>query len=119
MKIIIATSQRMVHVLLRQRLLSEGPSHQEFFMPLKNRSEEYLNLMTFEGRSLVKKIADVDGVQRIRVWINTIGIEYSQVYEWENDLSETVMPIIFEVLGYDDPEKITIEKTTMAKLYPT
>lgn len=117
MKIIIATHECRVHLLLRPRLLNEGGSHQEFFLPLKDRSEDYLNLLTAQGRELVKRVANIDGVERIRVWINTFGIGYSQVYEWKDDLAELVMPIVYEVLGYDDPEKITIVRTSMAKLY--
>jgi len=117
MKIIIATNKNNVHILLRPRLLATGGNHQEFHLPLKDRSEEYLKLLTEVGQKLVKRIADIEGTGRITVWINTIGIEYSSVYEWDNDLAELVMPIVYEVLGYNDPEKVIIEKTTMAKHY--
>lgn len=116
MKIIIATHEGKVHLLLRPRLLEAG-NLQEFFLPLKDRSEDYLKLLTEKGRELVKRTANVEGVERISVWINTFGITYSRVYEWENDLAELVMPIVYEVLGYSDPAKVTVEKTTMAKLY--
>jgi len=116
MKIIIATNKNLVHILLRPRLLATGGNHQEFHLPLKERSEEYLKLLTEVGQKLVKRIADIEGVESIRVWINTVGLEHSRTYEWENDLAELVMPIVYEVLGYNDPEKVTIEKTTMTKL---
>ena len=99
-KILVATGTNFVQIHVRTRLTAFS-SAEEFFLPLKGRSEQYLNNLTDEGRALVQEIANINGVTRIQANLNSISLHLAPVFDWETELSEQVLDIVKRVCYTD------------------
>lgn len=114
-KILVATGTNFAQIHVRSRLMARSNA-EEFFLPLRDNSEQYLNNLTDEGRELVKEIANIDGVTRIQVNLNCISLHLAPVYDWETELSEQVLDIV-ERVCYTDHPVVKVDTTTTDELY--
>lgn len=115
MKIVIVTDpdrEGVAQVHLRHRLVKTKA--QEFFLPLKESSEEYLKLLDEDGQRLVRALAELAGVTRIAIGSYCVTLRYGPAFEWQ-ELEGPVVEVIFRTLGYDDDTQV--ELTTFEELY--
>lgn len=118
-KIIVAKSGRnpnFAQIHVHSRLLGQETVN-EFFMPIRDSSESYLAKLPEHSRNIVTDCDTIPGIARIQIHLHEISIHFGATFNWDEDLSEQVLPMIIKHLGYD-ASKVTIELTTMEKLFP-
>ena len=118
-KIIVAKSGRNPHFVqihVHSRLLGQEPVN-EFFMPIRVSSEHFLAKLPEHSRNIVKDFDAISGIERVQINLHAISLHFGATFNWDEDLAEQVLPMIIKHLGYD-ASKVTVERTTMEKLYP-
>jgi hypothetical protein len=74
--------------------LTDGSPENFFDLPLRERSDKYLERLTAFGRSFVQRLSRVEGIRRVNVYRNDIHIDIGSAYGWRGDLSSLVREAI-------------------------
>ena len=96
----------------REELLIQA-STQTFDLPLRERSESYLEAMTGLGEKLVRLFAEIPGIRAVKVSRHDMELYLCQAYKWRGDVGPKVRTAI--VHAFSTCHLIAVERRHRSK----
>lgn len=95
-----------VTLAFREIVLTSETSREDFLLPLRDSSGQFINRLSTIGRAIVETLAKVHGIKKIEVQRHDCELDFSGAYRWRGDLGPRVRAAIESVLASHDMQAV-------------